>query len=67
MSVVFKDPAVAAKYDTDQTHDKIHHLPGGKSGNGWKGKLSEIPLVQADRWINRPGQNLLKLKNSEEE
>ncbi len=62
MVIQFKNADVAAKYDTDQTADKIHHLPGGKSGNGWKGFLSDIPIVQADRWINQPGQNLLKIK-----
>ena len=67
MAVVFKVPEVAAKYDTDQTADKVHHLPGGKNKNGWKGKLSDIPLVQADRWISRPGQNLLRLKRPEPE
>lgn len=58
----FKNADVAEKYTTDQTADPIVHLPGGKNKNGWKGRLSEIPLVQADRWIGRPGQNLLKLK-----
>ena len=63
MSYPFKNPDVAAKYDSIQTADPIVHLPGGKKKNlGWKGRLSEIPLAQADRWINRPGQNLLKLK-----
>lgn len=62
MPIEFKDPAVAEKYSTDQTVDKVHHLPGGKNKNGWKGKLSDIPMVQAERWISRPGQNLLKLK-----
>lgn len=62
MPVEFKDPEVAKKYTTDQTADKVHHLPGGKNGNGWKGLLSEIPIAQADRWIGRRGQNLLKLK-----
>jgi hypothetical protein len=60
--IVFKDPAVAAKYTTDQTADKIHHLPGRKTKKGWKGLLSNIPLEQADRWINQPKQNLLKIK-----
>lgn len=60
--IQFTDPEVAAKYTTEQTADKIHHLPGGKGKNGWKGLLSNIPIAQADRWINRPGQNLLKLK-----
>lgn len=62
MPVEFKNKEVAAKYYTDQTADKVSHLPGGKNGNGWKGRLSDIPLEQADRWIHRPGQNLLKLK-----
>lgn len=60
--IQFKDAAVAAKYDTDYSTDPVVHLPGGKNKNGWKGKLSEIPIEQADRWISRPGQNLLKLK-----
>jgi hypothetical protein len=63
--IVFKNADVAAKYTTDQTDDKIHHLPGGKNKNGWKGLLSEIPLAQADRWISRPGQNLIRLKEEE--
>jgi hypothetical protein len=60
--ITFKDPAVAAKYESDQTADKVHHLPGRKNGNGWKGRLSDIPIEQAERWINQPGQNLLKIK-----
>ena len=60
--IQFKNADVAEKYTTDRTADCIVHLPGGKNKNGWKGRLSEIPLVQADRWINRPGQNLLKLR-----
>jgi hypothetical protein len=63
MAIEFKDQAVAVKYTTDQVNDKIHHLPGGKNKNGWKGFLSAIPIEQADRWINRPGQNILKLKS----
>ena len=58
----FTDPAVAAKYETDYTTDPVVHLPGGKNKNGWKGNLSAMPIEQADRWINRPGQYLLKLK-----
>lgn len=65
--VQFKNPDVATKYETDQTVDKIHHLPGRKNKNGWKGLLSEIPLAQADRWIGRPGQNLIKLKEVKKE
>lgn len=53
---------VAQKFETDYASDPIVHLPGGKEGNGWKGRLSEIPLEQAERWIGRPGQNLLRLK-----
>jgi hypothetical protein len=64
MAFQFKNPDVAAKYDSDQTADPLVHLPGRKEKNGWKGRLSTIPLDQADRWVNRPGQNLLKLKNS---
>ena len=64
MPITFTDPAVASKYDTDQTHDKFHHLPGRKSGNGWKGLLSEVPIEVADRIFQRPMQNLLKLKVS---
>lgn len=62
--IIFTDPAVAAKYATDQTDDKVHHLPGGTNGNGWRGKLSEVPLEVADRIYVRPGQNLLKLKET---
>lgn len=64
MAVEFKNKEVAEKYATEQTADKIHHLPGGKNGNGWKGLLSEIPFEQAERWIKQPGQNLLKLKEA---
>lgn len=60
--VSFKNKDVADKFETTQTVDKIHHLPGGKNGNGWKGLLSEIPLEQAERWVDRPGQNLLVRK-----
>lgn len=60
--IQFIDPAVSAKYETDYTADPVVHLPGGKNKNGWKGLLSTIPIAQADRWINRPGQNLLKIK-----
>ena len=65
MPIEFKNADVAAKYTTEQTVDKVHHLPGGKTKNGWKGLLSEIPLEQADRWVTRPGQNLLKLKDEQ--
>lgn len=60
--MVFKNAEVEAKYSSDHPADPVVHLPGGKKGNGWKGKLSDIPIEQADRWINRKGQNLLKLK-----
>ena len=62
MSFTFKNPDVAAKYDSDQTADPLVHFPGGKNGDGWKGKLSEIPLAQADKQILKPKQNLIKLK-----
>ena len=58
----FKNAEVAEKFTTDYEADPFVHLPGGKLNNGWKGRLSEIPLEQALRWINRPGQNLIKLK-----
>ena len=64
MPIVFKNPDVAAKYETSYETDPEVHLPGGKNKNGWKGKLSEIPLAQADRWISRPKQNLLTLKEA---
>lgn len=60
--IKFTDPAVAAKYATDQTEDKIHHIPGGTTRKGWRGKLSEIPLAVADFQISKKQQNLLKLK-----
>jgi hypothetical protein len=64
MPIQFSNADVAAKYTTDYETDPPVHLPGGKGKNGWKGKLSNIPLEQADRWINRPNQNLLKLKTA---
>lgn len=60
--IQFKNAAVAAKYESDRDTDPITHLPGGKNKNGWMGLLSEIPIEQADRWIGRPGQNIIKLK-----
>lgn len=62
MAYQFNKPEVAEKYDSDQTANPKIHLPGGKQGNGWKGFLKDIPLAQADRWIDRPGQKLLKRK-----
>lgn len=62
MSLQFKNQDVAVKYESDRVNDPIVHLPGGKMKNGWKGRLSEIPLAQADRWISQKNQNLLKLK-----
>lgn len=61
----FKNPDVAAKYDSAHTADPIIHLPGGKNKNGWKGNLSSIPLEVADRVFARPAQNLLKLKETQ--
>lgn len=63
----FKNAETAAKYETDYITDPVVHLPGGKNKNGWKGRLSEIPAEQADRWLNRPNQNLLKLKEIKKE
>lgn len=63
----FKNAETAAKYETGYTTDPVVHLPGGKNKNGWKGRLSEIPAEQADRWLNRPNQNLLKLKEIKKE
>lgn len=60
--IQFTDAEVAAKYTTDYETDPMVHLPGGKNKNGWRGRLSTIPLVQAERWINRKGQNLIKIK-----
>lgn len=60
--IQFTDPAVAAKYTTDQTEDKIIHFPGGSTRKGWRGKLSEIPLEIADYQITKNQQNLIKLK-----
>lgn len=60
----FNNPDVEAKYCNDHPGDPVVHLPGGKSGNGWKGKLSDVPLEHADRWFSRPGQNLFKLKEA---
>jgi len=61
----FKNPDVAAKYDSAHAADPIVHLPGGKNKNGWKGNLSSMPLEVADRVFARPAQNLLKLKETQ--
>lgn len=64
MPIQFTNPDTAAKYSTDYETDPVVHLPGGKNKNGWKGKLSNTPLEQADRWIDRKNQNLYKLKEA---
>ena len=64
MGLKFKDPDVEAGFETDREKDGVVHFPGGKiKGAGWKGLLSEVPLVQVERWIDRPGQNLFRRKN----
>lgn len=62
MAIKFVKQDVADKFETDYETDPIVHLPGGKNKNGWQGRLSTIPLSQAERWIDHPKQNLLKRK-----
>jgi hypothetical protein len=66
MSFQFSNAEVAAKFDSDQTANPQVHICGGKNGDGWKGKLSDIPLAQAEKQILKPGQNLLKLKEAKQ-
>lgn len=60
----FNNADVEKKYTSERDNNPTVHLPGGKKAKGWKGKLADIPLEQADRWINQPGQNLLKAKDA---
>ena len=64
--IQFTDPQVAEKFETDYETDPKVHLPGdkvnGRLENGWAGKLSNIPLKHAERWVDKPKQNLLKRK-----
>ena len=64
MPLTFSNPEVDKKYTSDRDNNPPVHLPGGKNAKGWKGRLADIPLEQADRWVSQPGQNLLKLKDA---
>lgn len=64
MALTFTKADVNSKYTSDKDNNPTVHLPGGKGAKGWKGKLADIPMKQADRWINQPNQNLLKLKDA---
>lgn len=59
--VEFKNAATLAKYDTVWNTDPTIHIPGGKKANGWRGKLSDITVENADRLMDQKS-NLLKLK-----
>jgi len=67
MNFQFTVPEVAAKFDSDQTANPQVHICGGKNGDGWKGRLKDIPLAAAEKQILKPGQNLIKLKESAKE
>lgn len=60
----FTNSEVEKKYTSDRDSNPTVHLPGGRNAKGWKGKLADIPLEQADRWIGQKNQNLLKLKDA---
>lgn len=60
----FKNSEVEAKYESLHVADPVVHIPGGKNKDGWKGNLSDITPAAADKLFNRPGQNLLKLKDT---
>ncbi len=62
----FKNPDVAAKYASPFKGNPIVHKPGGKNGNGFKLRLADISLEQADRIFAGAGQNLLQLKATAE-
>lgn len=59
--LVLKNADVAEKYVSSFKSDPMVHVPGGKSGNGWKGRLSSIPMAAADRLIEKKS-NLVELK-----
>lgn len=64
VALKFTNPEVDKKYTSDKDSNPTVHLPGGRDAKGWKGKLADIPMKQADRWAARPTQNLLKLKDA---
>jgi hypothetical protein len=59
MGLVFKDPAVQAKYESDFIHDPVIEM-GGCSCM-YKGPLSGIPLVAAEK-LEYEKSNLVRLK-----
>lgn len=62
----FNDSAVAAKYKAPAlSKNQVVHVPAGKSGDGWKGKLADIPLASADKLFAQ-GSNMLELKEKEQ-
>jgi hypothetical protein len=64
MPIVFVNKDVADQFETSYETDPVIHLPGANDKNGWKGKLSTIPLAQAIRWVDRPTQNLIRRKTT---
>lgn len=59
----FNVPEVEAMFESEHVSNPTVHLPCGiVPRTGWKGKLADIPLAQAERWVNRPNQNLLRRK-----
>jgi hypothetical protein len=61
--LVFKNADVARKYESDFDHDPIVHVPGGTNKDGWKGKLSAIPMYAADKLIIQKS-NLVRPKEN---
>lgn len=58
----FKNKDVADKYTSAFKGNPVVHKPGGKNKNGFKVKLSDITMEQADRIFEGKNQNLLQLK-----
>lgn len=59
----FENSDVAQKYKSSFVGDPVIHLPGGKTGNGFRKKLSTLTMEEADRLYANQGQNLLSLSN----
>jgi hypothetical protein len=58
----FSHPDVKAKYTSTFKGDPLIHYPGGSHKNGFKTKLSNITIEQADRLFEMKNQNTLQLK-----
>jgi len=59
----FKNEDVAAKYISSFKGDPVVHQPG-KNATGFKCKLSQVTLAQADKLFEVKNQNLLELKTT---